>query len=128
MPTITEGKTPYGTVLYATVNANVRNGPGVGYDAIATLKTGQQVTAQGSVTVDGEPWVTVAAGQWVSGKLLADKPPAASDGSGGGVTPPPYKPDIGGGVAFSDVALAIMAAAAGYAAYKWASKGQKGSK
>jgi uncharacterized protein YgiM (DUF1202 family) len=127
MPTITPGTIAYGTILYATANANVREGPSVGYSAIAKLKTGQQVTALGSVTSDGELWVTVAAGQWVAGKLLADKPPAAAGGGGGGggSPPPPYTPTPSGDGNMGTVVAVVAALAAGYAAYKWASKVRK---
>jgi uncharacterized protein YgiM (DUF1202 family) len=127
MPTITIGTVPYGATLYATTNANLRDGPSTAYAKVGSLTAGQQVTALGSVTTDGESWVTVAAGQWVAGKLLADKPPAAPSGGGGSAPPPAVSPTVSGGNAMGSVFAAVLAAAAGYAAYRWASK-KKGRK
>ena len=123
MPTITSGPLGYGSILYATANANVRDGPGTGYKAVASLKTGQQVTTISSVVSDGDLWVLVAPAQWVSGTLLADKPPAAS-GGGTGTPPPPYTPPADSG-SMGTVVAALAAAAAGFIAYKWASKRRK---
>lgn len=122
MPTITPGTVPYGATLYATTNANLRDGPSTEYAKVGSLPAGQQVTALGSVTADGESWVGVAAGQWVAGKLLADKPPAAPSGGGGGASTPPVSPTDSSGNAMGSVFAAVLAAAAGYAAYRWASK------
>lgn len=122
MPTTTaDNSTPYGTILYATGNANVRNGPHTTYEKVGSLATGQQVTALGSVKTDGDVWVMVGAGQWVAGKLLADKPPAVPTGGGGGTSTPPYTPPESGG-SMGTVAAAAAALAAGYLAYRWASK------
>jgi uncharacterized protein YgiM (DUF1202 family) len=127
MPTFTIGTVPYLATLYATTNANLRDGPSTAYAKVGSLTAGQQVTAGGSVTTDGESWVVVAAGKWVLGKLLADKPPAAPSGGGGSGPADGVSPTAPGGNAIGSVFAAVLAAAAGYAAYRWASK-KKGRK